>query len=47
MLIDFNEDFLIFNVDLKGNLQVLEIFVPGNQSYVYHLHIIKYKMLLH
>ena len=32
------------NVDVKGNLQILEILfllVAGNQSYMYHLYIFK------
>jgi len=34
----------MFNVDVKGNLQVWEILfllVPENQSYMYHPYIIK------
>ena len=44
MQIDFNEDFKMFNVDIKDNLPVLEILfllVSGNQSYMYYLYIIK------
>jgi len=34
----------MFNVDITGNLQVLEIlfvFIPGNPIYIYHQHISK------